>query len=208
MKSFDPTPALFVRKHGEIRLRGPDLIEIIGAVLGRGAAFRFRVKGFSMWPVIKDADIVTIAAMPAGRPRLGEVAAFVHPESKALVIHRIIGKRGDDYLVQGDNALKQDGSVSKARILGCVKKVERDGKGVALGLGPERILIALLMRGRLLFHMRFRLWTLISPVIGRNRVCGKDTRPKTSESIRFSEDISAGNQSPPERGSAGAAGDE
>jgi len=208
LKSFDPTPGLFIRKHGELPLRSADLIEIIGAVLGRGAVCRFRVKGFSMWPVIKDEDIVTIATIPDGRPRLGEVVAFVHPEKKGLVIHRIIGKRGGRYLIQGDNVLMQDGALAPAHILGRVKKVERDGKKVALGLGPERILIALLIRARLFFHVRFCIGTRLFAAIGGQRAWGKDTQPKISEPIRLSEDLSAGKQSPPERGRTGATGDE
>lgn len=205
MKSFDPTPVLFIRKDGEVRLRGTDLIEIIGAVLARGTAFRFRVKGFSMWPFIKDEDIVTIAAAQTGRLRLGEVVAFVHPESQGLVMHRVIGKRGEDYLVQGDNALRQDGALSKARILGRVKKVERDGKGVVLGLGPERVLIALLIRSRFfLSRILFRLWVRLSPVIARKRVLSQADQENKSGPFYLSKGVSTINQSPPGRGNRGS----
>ncbi|HUU41739.1 MAG TPA: S24/S26 family peptidase [Desulfatiglandales bacterium] len=178
MKSIDPTPALFIRRGGEVPLRGKALIQIMEAILDKGAAFRFMARGFSMWPFIKDKDMVTITPMQAGRPRLGDVVAFISSETKELVIHRVVGRRGSDYLTKGDNTLMRDEPVLKTCILGCVKKVEKNGKVVSIGLGPERILIALINRRKLLFHILSRIWNLISPAISRRKALNKDVQQK------------------------------
>jgi hypothetical protein len=49
--------------------------------------------------------------------------------------------------------------------LGRIRKMERDGKAKALGLGPERILIALLSRKGFLRSWVFPIWRRVRPVI-------------------------------------------
>jgi hypothetical protein len=67
-----------------------------------------------------------------------------------MAIHRIIGKQTDSLTIKGDNALSSDGPVPTENILGRITKIERDGKLIRLGLGPERVIIALLSRAGLL----------------------------------------------------------
>ncbi len=76
---FEDKPALFSKKGGELKLSGPDLIELLQAVLDKGVPFRFRAKGFSMTPFIKDGDVITIFPLEGSRPRLGDIVAFTHP---------------------------------------------------------------------------------------------------------------------------------
>jgi hypothetical protein len=100
-----------------------------------------------MSPFIKDDDVVTVSPSIPKQPRLGEVVAFIHPVTGELLVHRVVGRRGDShFLVKGDSIREVDGLVPQANILGYVRKVERRGKEFSLGLGPERILIAFLGR--------------------------------------------------------------
>lgn len=99
-----------------------------------------------MSPFIKDGDVITVSPLLDTSLRIGDVVAFIHPKMKKIVIHRTVGKRGDSLLVKGDNTSDVDGFLPKAKILGYVNTVERDGKAVYLGLGPDRALIALLSR--------------------------------------------------------------
>lgn len=117
------------------------------AVLARGALFHFRAKGLSMSPFIKNGDSITIAPLSREHPSVGKVVAFIQPETAGLVIHRIIARQGPAFLIQGDNTAGQpDGWVQPQAILGCVIRVERDGRRLYLGLGPERYLVAFLSR--------------------------------------------------------------
>ena len=168
MKSQGTKPALFSTKEGELYLSGPALFELLQAVFDKGMSFRFKAKGFSMSPFIKDGDVVTIFPLAGASPRLGDVVVFVHPEMGRLIIHRVAGKRGDSILIRGDNTNDADGLIPKANILGRVTKVERDEKEVFLGLGPERILIAFLTRKKLLFPLLLPVWRLIRPIIRRS----------------------------------------
>jgi hypothetical protein len=125
-------------------------MELLRAVTERGAPLRTRVRGFSMAPFIRDGDVVTIAPMPGGAPRAGEVVAFVHPETGRLAIHRVIARVGAGWLVRGDNSPQADGVVRRENIFGVVTRVERSGRGVPVGLGAEARLIAWLQRAQML----------------------------------------------------------
>ena len=170
MKSLgDPQtkPALFVKKGEELSLSGHLLKELLRTVLDKGASFRFRARGFSMSPFIKDGDVVTVAPLPGATPVLGDVVVFIHPRTENLIIHRVVGKRADSCLIKGDNFPEGDDFVPTANILGHVARVERDGKEIFLGLGLERFLIAFLTRRRLL-PLLVPVWRLVRLIITRS----------------------------------------
>ena len=125
----------------------PDLCK---AVLEKEAAFRFKATGFSMWPFIKNGDAITIAPFQGRPAKLGEVVAFVRLNSKSMVVHRVVAKKKEGYLIKGDNVKDPDGLVSPHQILGVVTKVEREHKPIYIGLGPEKVLIGFLSKVGLL----------------------------------------------------------
>ena len=86
------------------------------------------------------------------------------------MIHRIIGKTADLYLIQGDNATQPDGLFRTASILGRVTTVDRKGKNVFFGLGPERFLFAFLSRRGRLFTVRNLTRMLLRPLKGKRFV--------------------------------------
>jgi signal peptidase I len=159
---------LFVKKGDKLSLSSRQLEELMRGVLGKGASFRFRCMGFSMSPFIKDGDVLTIAPFPlqGSAPIFGDVVVFTHPFTKKLIIHRLIGKRAGFYLTKGDNIPEVDDLISTTDILGHVKKVERNGKVISFGLGPERLLIAFMTRWRLVTLLN-PLWRFVRPMIRR-----------------------------------------
>jgi hypothetical protein len=142
-------PALLIKTQDELSLSGAAFIALLREVLDKGVPFRFRATGFSMSPFIRNGDALTVFPL-SGRPRLGDVVAFVKQETGGLAIHRVVGTRAGHCLIRGDNSSRDDGYVAEANILGRITKVERNGKNALLGLGPERYLIAFLARKGLL----------------------------------------------------------
>ena len=167
MRFEEANPAPYTIRGEDLSLSGPGLVELLRAVLGKGVPFRFRVKGFSMHPFIKDGDVVTLSPLCVHSPRVGDVVAFLYPGSGKLAVHRLVGKKGDSSLIMGDSLDRPDGMIPEMNILGYVTKVEREGKRVYLGLGPERLVIAFLTRRRLLFPLLFPIWRLIRPIVKR-----------------------------------------
>jgi signal peptidase I len=167
LRDFETKPDLFSKKNGELKLSGSDLVEMLRAVLDKGASLRFRAKGFSMSPFIKDNDIITVSPLTDVSIRSGDVAAFIHPEMKKLVIHRVVGKKGECFHIKGDNIPDTDEVIPVTNIMGRVTRVERNGKVISFGLGPERFLIAFLTRIGLLSHLLTPMWKLVRPFVKR-----------------------------------------
>jgi len=135
-----------IKKGSELSLTGPALIELLQATLAKGVAFKFRARGFSMYPFIKDGDVITVSPLAKDSPRLGNVVAFVQREMEKLVVHRVIRIGANSYFMKGDDTQAGDSPVPKENVLGLVTKVERGQKRVFIGLGPERFIIAILTR--------------------------------------------------------------
>ena len=156
----------------ELRLNGEELVALLRTNIERGLSLRFRARGFSMSPFIKDGDVVTISPALGASPRPGDIVAFRCPSTGKLLVHRAIGKIGDLYLMQGDNVSTMDGGVDGKDILGLVRRVERNGRTVRIGLGPERSMIAFLSRRGVLLSLLRPAWSFFrSPFRGnKNKI--------------------------------------
>lgn len=154
---FEP-PQLFVVQAGELPLSGHALLELMRAVLARGLPFRFCARGWSMAPFIRDGDVITMSPLRRSPPGLGEVVAFVRPQTGNLVVHRVVARCRAASLVQGDaESGYPDPLVLQESLVGRVTRVERNGRDAWLGLGPERVLIAWLSRLGQLTPLRGRI---------------------------------------------------
>jgi signal peptidase I len=161
-------PKLSVVKGRDLSLAGPALVHLLRAVLGKGASVRLQVSGFSMSPFIKNEDVVTLSPLKNASPSVGDVIAFVLREEDKLRVHRVVGKKGDLYVTKGDNSSEADESVPRQNILAFVTRVERNGKEVFLGLGPERFLIAFLVGRGLLLPLLLPIVRLIRIFVKRS----------------------------------------
>jgi len=135
-------PGLRVVKGGELPLSGESLLALLEAVLAKGVPFRFRAKGFSMSPLIKDGDILIVEPRGGKRLHPGDTIAFINPMNGKPVVHRIIRLDRGFVVVKGDNVAETDGLIPEGDVLGIVASVERRGKKVRFGLGAEGRLIA------------------------------------------------------------------
>jgi GNAT superfamily N-acetyltransferase/molybdopterin converting factor small subunit len=128
----------------------PPLKDLMQAVIEKDASFRFRARGFSMYPFIKDRDVITLE--PLHRPlKSGDVVAFRQPHADKLAVHRIISAKGSSFLIKGDNVPEPDGLIPREDIFAMAAAVERKGERVGGGLGSARGLLAFLSRHNLLW---------------------------------------------------------
>lgn len=148
------------RKEQTLRVPGTVFMDFMRAVLEKGKPFRFRARGPSMTPFIRDGDTLTIAPLGGCPPRLGEVVAFSHLADKgeSLVVHRVVGRQPKGFVIQGDGNGCTPEIIPSGSILGRVVKVERNGHCIRLGLGLERRLIAWLSRTNLFWKLAWPVW--------------------------------------------------
>jgi ribosomal protein S18 acetylase RimI-like enzyme len=138
-------PSRYVSPGGELPLSNLVQLELLRAMMERGLPLRTKVHGFSMMPMIRDEDVVTIVPMAGRDPRLGEVVACVLPHEK-LVLHRVVAREDAGWLLRGDNCRDSDGVVAAEEILGSIARVERNGRDVHHGTGLKGAGIAWLSR--------------------------------------------------------------
>jgi len=155
----------------EVAASGPELVELVHTVLQHETAFTFGVTGASMWPFLRDGDLVTVSPV-RGKVHIGDVVAVVHPDAEVLLLHRVVGRTGDSYLIKGDATAQPDGLASTERILGRVTHIQRTGQEVRFGLGREGRWIAACSRRRLLLLILLAVWRPVDSMsswIGRAR---------------------------------------
>lgn len=147
-------PSVFVKPGKELSLSGSALIQLIQETLHRGAALKFQALGYSMSPFIRDGDVITISPLSDKPIRRGDVVALLSPARKKLIVHRVVyrNRQGDLYTA-GDNLPQPDIAVSEKDILGRVTGVQRNGKNITVGLGAERLFIAVLTRHGLIYSL-------------------------------------------------------
>ena len=123
---------------------------LLRSVLDRGGSLKFETRGSSMSPFIRDSDWVTTAPLGRRAVRLGDIVACVVSENERPIIHRVVSRKNGCYLIKGDRTASADGHAYAEDIIGRVTVVERNDRKVMLGLGPERVMIAILSRVGLL----------------------------------------------------------
>jgi phage repressor protein C with HTH and peptisase S24 domain len=124
----------------------PALLE---STLELGAEARFEVDGRSMLPLIRPGDVVRVRGSGGCAARVGDVVALRGVPGGNLLVHRVVGRRGQALLLRGDNTTCPDGEYAESDILGVVCSVERGGRDVWFGAGRWGGLVARVVRAGL-----------------------------------------------------------
>jgi phage repressor protein C with HTH and peptisase S24 domain len=93
------------------------------AVLAAGHGARFRVEGDSMHPAIRGGEYVQVVPCAVTDLRRGEV--ILASTGRGLTAHRIVRISREGIVTRGDNSLRADPPVERAKVLGRVVQVEQ-----------------------------------------------------------------------------------
>lgn len=121
-------------------------LPVLQESLARGEPFRLPVEGRSMLPTLKPGESVQVVAL-AGSPRLGEILVFAQGE--ALIIHRLVHRRGALLVTQGDNLLLPDPPIPAGALVGCIARPP--GGSLSILAAPMRYVRAARWVGR--YHL-------------------------------------------------------
>ncbi|HUP62035.1 MAG TPA: S24/S26 family peptidase [Thermoanaerobaculia bacterium] len=105
-----------------------DSTELIVDLLARGHMVRFRARGPSMHPIIRENDYLLVE--PAREIRRGDVVLTL--AERGLTAHRVIEIAGERVITRGDNAPCDDDPVDRSKVLGRVTHAEREGRQRAI----------------------------------------------------------------------------
>jgi hypothetical protein len=117
------------------------LHQLLHQLLDEGLAVEIKAAGASMSPFVRAGDLLTLTPRGRRAVRRGDVVAFL-VDGGSLVIHRVVAAEGAAVRTRGDALGRGDRPVAAADVLGIVVRVERRGRRVRFGLGPERALVA------------------------------------------------------------------
>ncbi len=113
------------------------LLDLTTELLSQGATVRFRPSGRSMYPSIREGELITVEPVKASDVKLADIVLY--RSERGLIAHRVVNNRTQSsvlsphhFLLRGDASLSCDQPVEAHRILGRVVGVERNGRSVSL----------------------------------------------------------------------------
>ena len=121
-------------------------IDLAREQLARHRPLVLVAEGHSMWPLVRDGEVVTIEPMDAP-PAIGDVVLFA--VGARLVLHRVVAIRGDDVVTKGDARPRPDAPIPRGSILGRLRRSRANRLLAFASLHGARPLSALLQRARL-----------------------------------------------------------
>ena len=123
--------------------------ELLEEVLNRGYYVRFPAPGDSMYPTIRNGDVITVTPLGASSVTIGDIILYQH--KSGVTVHRVmrIIKQSEEnsrgapqgpqnrslsetlhFFLRGDAAVVFDDPVNADQILGKVTLVEREGRRI------------------------------------------------------------------------------
>jgi hypothetical protein len=100
-------------------------LDLAAQVLSSGGAIRLQALGTSMLPSIWPSDVLHIEKRPGEEIAPGDIV-LVTRESRFFV-HRLVEKRGAQWITRGDSLPQNDPPVGEAEVLGKVSTIRRKG---------------------------------------------------------------------------------
>ena len=111
------------------------LLDLSTELLGRGKRVRFRAPGRSMYPTIRENEVITVEPVAPLDVKVGDIILYRSGES--VVAHRVMrieGGKGETlrFILREDTLGTLDQPVEVKQILGKVVSVERAGRNIDL----------------------------------------------------------------------------
>jgi len=131
----------YIRHRTEQTLSAPPFARLAIDLSVAGRPFKVAVYGTSMFPFIRNGDVITITPFRS-RIRRGRVIAFLRRDGR-LIIHRVVKVLPDGVITKGDNLPETDTPLSFERIIGTVNTVHRNDRRIRFGVaGISGMLVA------------------------------------------------------------------
>lgn len=111
----------------ELQCRATEFYELGKELIASGLSFRFAVSGRSMFPFLRDGDIIEV--VPAGIEDLHVGDIIFYRSGNRLLAHRVVGfiatPEGRCARARGDAFLQEDPPIAEAALIGRVELVSR-----------------------------------------------------------------------------------
>jgi len=133
-----------LEKTETLNLKREDFASIAQEVLGRGKTFKFKAKGGSMSPFIRNGDVVEVVPVK-GKINFGDIILY-HSSCGSPVIHRVIQRNKESIITKGDSVPSSDQPIFSKQVLGRVVAVEKNGWCIRLDKPVGKLLNIILAK--------------------------------------------------------------
>jgi SOS-response transcriptional repressor LexA len=100
----------------------------IEQIIAEGETFKMVVTGYSMLPLLGyGRDTIVVRRTAANEDIVGRIAMFRAVDGH-IIVHRVIGVKGDKVVLRGDGNLAQCEKCRRGAILGVVESVVRESQ--------------------------------------------------------------------------------
>ena len=109
------------------------LLDLTTELLSQGTTVRFRPSGRSMYPSIREGEVITVEPVRASDVKLADIVLY--RSERGPIAHRVVEIASRDarvFRLRGDASLSCDQPVAEQQILGRVVGVERNGRSIQL----------------------------------------------------------------------------
>ncbi len=122
----------------------PSLRRAIRGLVRENDRVALRVRGASMWPMLRQGDLVLVERVAADALEIGDIAAVWSPRHQRPIAHRVVALDSCRVVTRGDNVWRRCETAAPSDVIGRVVSVERRGKRLDFGLGCGKRAVALL----------------------------------------------------------------
>ena len=138
------------------------LFPIIEEKLSCGGEVTFKPHGISMLPLLRQGkDSITVGKLDKKPSRLDVI--FYRRKNGQFVLHRIIGKDNNGYILCGDNQFAKEHGVTDDMIIGIMTAFYRGGTRVETDSSRYLMYCRVLWARRIYLHMK----SLVRRVLGK-----------------------------------------
>lgn len=141
-----------------MKCANPEFLELSKEILGQGLILRFQATGWSMFPAVRDGDILCIRPATPDEIKPHDII-FYRTEDSRLIVHRvrkkILSGQGIVFETKGDFCWGKTEVIPFENVLGTVRDIQRNGRSIDICHGSGK------------FNDRFCF--LMSPLIKKTR---------------------------------------
>ena len=124
-----------------MKCSAPEFLEISKDILGRGAVLRFQARGWSMFPAVRDGDMLTVQLATPDEIKPQDII-FYRTKDSRVIAHRVVKKiRTEEkniLLTRGDFSRDKVEKVFFEDVMGKVSNIERNGRAFNICKGTGK----------------------------------------------------------------------
>ncbi len=121
--------------------------DLIREAIERNGTLKFRLKGTSMRPFLREGDILTVSALRSQKISVGDLV--IYHDGMSITCHRVFRTFKNNFQLKADAAMTADEFLKKGRLMGKVVELQKGGLILNMNNNAGRIANMVISRASL-----------------------------------------------------------